>query len=1350
MNPKVYARLSLGLLLCLWSFSYGGVTEFERSLNAYYQYELVTTEQGLSQGLVMNILQDHDGYIWLATPGGLDRYDGVEFDHFYHDPQNQNSLSTNEAHSLFEDRKGRLWLGMSDGSLNVMNPSRDQVHRIASDTNLVDKRFNEIKTIRELPSGRIIFLDRLGRIGTFDHCAEWSDIEAIEKWDGKRYPNLEFDREYGSVYDIEIVGDTLWVTSVNKLFYSLNFEGKSPEFIEVDLFKGKKKPIGWHNDNIRWIIHEGTNLYMTTLKGVVVSYSHTEGTSKVIDFRERYSRISISSMVRDDNGVFWINCLEGVFLYDEEADSSLFPMSKLRIGSDISAQKFAKLDNGQIIIGGNGEGFYVCSPSDTPFEYYSQGSRRARSEDLEDFIPMLRKGPNKEVIMLFRNLKRLNQQTTTFDPFGQWIEPFRDDSDRYNVNDYLVDQKGREWASSQSGVVMKDQKGKVHFFDRGKEKGYGIDSGVKLFFETRSGRVHAFASSYVLTYDEEKEVFEKARFSPDSITRWENSATSVIEAEDNSLYIGTYWGLHHIRANGEIIEHLFKGYQITDLYGPLDGSLYIATRGAGLLQFNLSSGRTKTYGVAQGLTNTTVYRIEEDVHGCLWMSSNRGLFRFERKSEEFVNYIYGSGIQGNEFNTGSSLKMGRKLAFGGMKGLTVFDPSDLETEGENIPIKIKGVSYFRDGKLHKVEVPDEIKNPEFKFNFSESRQLRFKFYWPYYTRASETKYFYSLSKDAEEWIPLGSNNVVSLVEPPEGNYELRVKAVDWKGNENEAILSIPLLIQPPWFRSPLAFTIYIILLVIGAMSFIRFQNRRIELRNQLQFERNEATRIKDLESAKTKFFSNISHEFKTPLTLLLGPISDLFRDSKDPRERHLLNIAKRNGQDLLQLINQLLDINKFEEGMLEAHYLQGELTSFVEEIAERMRPLADKRGVTLRLRLADPQSLGFDAPKVERILINLMSNAIKYAADQGLVELDLKYSDEKFIVAISDDGPGIPEDQYEDLFKPFYQVKEKDAYRAGGTGIGLSLCRDYTQIMGGRLLIGRSEYGGASFTLEVPFHDAEEDLEGFTPAEMNFDSEHKRPKDPDPGEEELPLILVVEDNPDLLAYLQITLSDDYRVITATDGKEGIERSKTYLPDIILSDIMMPQVDGIEMCQKIKARDETCHIPVILLSALSALETRLKGLDSGADDYLIKPFSKDELILRIRNLLALKESLQERFKKQYSEVEGAVPMSIEDPFVAKVEDVLEEHFDNSDFDVHQLCSEIGVSRSKLHRKLKAVSGMSATQYIRTFRLKKAMVILRQGGVTVKEVGYSVGFNSSNYFTRCFTEHFGISPSSIGGE
>ncbi len=348
-------------------------------------------------------------------------------------------------------------------------------------------------------------------------------------------------------------------------------------------------------------------------------------------------------MIRDGNGILWINCLEGLFLYDEEADSALFPISKLRIGSDISAQKFARLKDGQILIGGNGEGFYICSPRDTPFEYFANGGRRAGSENLENYIPMLRLGPSNEIVFLFRDLMKLNERTSTFEDFATLVKPFRDDSDRYSVKDYFSDLKGREWVATQSGVILKDEHGRVRFFDRGKETGYGIDGGVKLFHETADGRIIAFASSYALYYDEVSSEFEAVRFCKDSITRWMNSATCVFKARDGTLFMGSLFGLHRLYPDGTYGKSMFPDYQITDIHGTDEGGLYMTIRGSGLLYYFPENDQVISHGVEEGLTNTTVYSLEEDPLGYLWMSTNRGLFRFNPTKQTFFELFLRNG-----------------------------------------------------------------------------------------------------------------------------------------------------------------------------------------------------------------------------------------------------------------------------------------------------------------------------------------------------------------------------------------------------------------------------------------------------------------------------------------------------------------------------------------------------------------------------------------------------------------------------------------------------------------------------------------------------------------------------------
>ncbi|QTN37622.1 response regulator [Cryomorphaceae bacterium] len=1350
MSPSNLLRLIALTFLFFFTQVHGSSDPFGPSLNAYFQYELLTTEEGLSQGLVEAVLEDHEGYLWLGTPGGLDRYDGSSFLHFYHNPLDSNSLSVNGVHLIFEDSKHRIWLGLSDQSINVISPDRKHVHRIQRDTNMIDDRTGRVRQIMEHPDGRIVLLDYKGRIGFLEAGSTFEEVKALEQWSGQKWAELEFGRSLGSVLTIDISGDTLWVGSMNHLFYGVLSRESEPEWKEVSIFDEGKEPFDWAGDYYRFVQCNGNVVHLGTDDGRMIQYDLLKEQSSLIDFRERFPDIMVGSYLQDEYGTYWVSTFQGVFLYDPVADTAIFPARLNDRDYTLLAQCMIRTTGGQIVIGGNGRGLFICSPGDVPFSYYGEETRRAGNEAFIRYYPKIRKGPEGELIVLYRDMQELDLRSSVLSPFGDWANLHPSRTDRFNVQDFHVDRYGNQWVATQSGVIRRNPNGEVRFWDRSHEGGYGAPSWIRKLYETRDGRILGFCTRYMLTYIPEEDNFIRQPFSTDSVTVWDNSVNAVYEDSEGALWLGTYWGLHVVHPDGRF-EQKFPGIRITDFIAQNDQELFVATRDGGLLRFDLKKGDWKTYGVQEGLTNTTVYALENDRSGQIWLSTNRGLFQFDPEKETFQNYVYGTGIQGNEFNMGSSLVLGDKLFFGGMKGLTAFSPEQFKGPGSESPVLCSSIMQYASGGLVE-RTPNANSEAPWTFNAMESRRLEFSFFWPNFSHTHLHRYEYALQGRGEgiEWAPVPGGNKLTLSEPSTGKYLLLVRAVDWSGRESPLSFKQMVVFRPPWYKSPTAFTLYLMALVFGGVAFLRFQKKRLELRAELQFERNEAARIRELESAKTRFFSNISHEFKTPLTLLLGPIRDLFKDSKDAKERYLLNIAQRNGRDLLQLISQLLDLNKYEEGMLEAHYLQGELTGFVQSVVDRMMPMATQRGISVDLQMPEPRHLGFDGPKLERILVNILANALKYAKDNGRVRLIVNFESEDFTLSIEDDGPGIPEKNRADLFKPFYQVKGKDAYRAGGTGIGLALCKTYVELMEGRIDVSVSEWGGALFTIRLPYHQAEavEDDYSFEEQESHTSAEIEGYEPNEERGEDTPLILIAEDNEDLRAYLRISLFDDYRILEAPNGIEALRIAQETIPDIVLSDVMMPEMDGIQLSSKLKDEHDTCHIPVILLSALSALETRLKALESGADDYMVKPFSKEELLLRLRNMLTWKTSLQEAFRSKYSDAQRvSEPIPSEDPFLQKLDEVMQEHFEDPEFDVQQLCSALAVSRSKLHRKLKAVTGLSATQFVRSFRLNKAMKLLVERESSVKEVGYSVGFNSSSYFTRCFTEHFGYAPSQV---
>lgn len=571
-----------------------------------------------------------------------------------------------------------------------------------------------------------------------------------------------------------------------------------------------------------------------------------------------------------------------------------------------------------------------------------------------------------------------------------------------------------------------------------------------------------------------------------------------------------------------------------------------------------------------------------------------------------------------------------------------------------------------------------------------------------------------------------------------------------------------LLSAIPFLGSNWAFLIYSILLFVGVYWILTVRLSRLRLNDQLELEKLEAERLKELDQIKSDFFSNVTHEFRTPLTLILGHLEQIIPKVSDQKMQHELKIVLRNSKQLEKLINQLLDISKLEANKMELDLRHGDVVGFLEEITESFMGLAAKRGIELKfLNHVRELEMDFDPDKVELIFYNLLSNAFKFT-EHGTISLKINKVTVEGVdmveVGVQDTGIGIVEEQIPKVFDRYYQSQNSRWRKNKGTGIGLALVKELVELHGGEIKLKSISGVGTEITVSLPAYAKlkVEDGKIVEVPSMAGDTTELEPVDHTIKEvafteediEASNIILVVEDNPDIRNFLRLTLEPDYKVFEAEDGEEGRLKALDIIPDLVLSDVMMPIKDGFELAKALKKDEKTSHIPVILLTAKAGVESRVEGIETGADAYLPKPFSSRELRAIISNLIEGRIKLKEKFSRQLLiRPERTQEPSMEEKFLMKVRDVVEEHLDDEHFSVEEMSRLVGMSRAQLHRKLSALTGKSASRFVRTYRLQHAMNLLENNSGTVSEIAYKVGFSSPAYFTKCFSEEFGMSPSHV---
>ncbi|MBI5913917.1 MAG: response regulator, partial [Bacteroidetes bacterium] len=861
-----------------------------------------------------------------------------------------------------------------------------------------------------------------------------------------------------------------------------------------------------------------------------------------------------------------------------------------------------------------------------------------------------------------------------------------------------------------------------------------------------------------------------------------NFANRVFFSKKTGLWVGLNdAGLDHFDFENERFHHYqpasgdptsISHRQVLHILEDRAGKLWLGTAG-GLNCFDPTTGKFQNWFSRHGLPDELVNGLLQDDSGRLWVSTHHALSFFDAERQVFLNFDKTDGIAEKEFwdRTGYRDMTGR-MYFGGELGLTVFHPDSIRTNPFVPPVVFTDFLLF-----NKEVVPDSESRllPE-HVSLAKKITLRpdqnvFTFHFAALSYISPGKTQFSIKMEGfeDDWQPIGNRTEATYTNLAPGHYTFRVRAANGDGIWNESGASIEVVVLPPWWRTWWALGIFAALAAGAAWLFHRASVKR-------HLEQAETHRLQELDEFKTRFYTNITHEFRTPLTLILGPVEKALKNLL-PLEAPDLELVKRSGRRLLRLVNQMLDLSKLDAGHLKIHSVQGDVVAFLRYVAESFHSLAESKNVEVVFH-AEPEQfvMDFDPEKLTDIVGNLLSNALKFTPAGGRVALKLEIGNweigklggssnfpiSQFLISISDTGVGIPSEKLPHIFDRFYTGSMNGEE---GTGIGLALTKELVELLGGTISVesnpdSNREGVGSLFKVTLPVtHSPLTPLLGGSKTAPMFRSavaaDIIEPNNNSTIQQSNnPLVLIIEDNPDVARFIAGCLKNQFQVEFAANGREGIEKALALVPDLIVSDVMMPEMDGFEATRLLKNDERTSHIPVILLTARADLASRLEGLGRGADAYLAKPFNEEELLVHVEKLLELRRKLQAFYLRQAGlEEDTAVPAeaetALENAFLRRVRTCLEAHLDDASFSVEDLSHSVGMSHSQLHRKMVALTGHSTQKFVRTVRLQKAKVLLRTSELTVAEVAYQTGFSEPGYFTKVFAREFGATPTEWRG-
>ncbi|SFB80859.1 Signal transduction histidine kinase [Parapedobacter composti] len=941
------------------------------------------------------------------------------------------------------------------------------------------------------------------------------------------------------------------------------------------------------------------------------------------------------------------------------------------------------------------------------------------------------------------------------------------------------DSRGWLWIGTKSGLdCYLPKTGEIRHYDQltpGHTAVFGIieDRQQCLWFATWSG-----------IYQYSPATDSVIHFNP-SETLFTEHTWTIMEDSHGKLWVGTEGGgisVLNKDTPGEVtlVEHYIhkrdSANSISDnriyvLYEDSEGYIWIGT-GNGLDCYDPRQNTFRRFSISpNGLPNGMIAGILEDNNGFLWVSHKAGISRIDKKSLSIRNYSQQDGLQSNEFLEGAALKsrFTNNLYFGGAKGYNVFNPDSITCDQRPPQIvftelqilnKQIGVNREINGRVL-LEKPLYL-TEELALTHRD-KSIAIEFAALHYTNPVGNRYAYMLEGFDEDWIYTdASHRVATYSNLAAGNYVFKVKASNSDGIWNPVPKTLKISVAPAFWLSKWAYVVYVLFIVSLLYAYYYYVVRYAKLKNRLAYEAILHEKERELHESKVQFFTNISHEIKTPLTLILTPIEQLTTFCKDNLAiQKQLQTMKENGDRLLKLINQLLDMRRFETGNEHLLAEKRDMVSFVEDTVEAFRPMAEQKHI--QLETVTPLAVlvnDFDADKLEKVINNLLSNAFKFTPEGGEIRvsltLDRSSSPEVAVITVSDNGIGIREDEMERIFQPF---QRGSVNKSDGTGIGLAYSKSLVELHGGTISVssnrGKGKPNRTTFFVRIPvtedntteqfrLNDSGEtpQLRGKPDLPLAHQGQHTRVVDPSKPY----TLLVVEDNDAMRRYLSDTLSHEYNVLEAANGAEGLDLALAHAPDLIVSDYMMPEMDGFELCRRVKEHMLISHVPFILLTARTPIQYEIEGLETGADDYIVKPFNLTLLLLKIKNMLLNKTRLQEKFKTKITlEPSGFNLESPDEKLLKKVLSFIDERLSDSDLNVDDICEHIGLSRAQLYRKMKALTGLSIVDIVKEIRLKRAKQLLTDRKFNVNEISFLVGFNDPDYFRKCFKSHFGYSPS-----
>jgi signal transduction histidine kinase/ligand-binding sensor domain-containing protein/AraC-like DNA-binding protein len=1329
--------------------------------------------EGLSGTSIHGIFQDSKGYIWISLFSSLNRFDGFNFTIYEHHENDSTSLNSSYSNVVFEDSDKRLWIG-TDKGLNTFDYQKDCFHRVEflyknKELSLNVKWILEdnTKTLWLVTSTGLVNFNPVSKSYTFyNHRFQSNGEPAYTDY------NQAIIDQKGNIWVGTGNEGVLIFDTQKHQFYSIR------EFTDSDYHFPDQAVVAVHQTVTNHIL-------FGTARGGVVNYNPDKRTfiqAKNTTGKDDKLDRGIYNIITDQKGTIWIGTIgNGIKTYDLKQNSLTDASNLIEVPGAAKSRIFCYEDKqGDMWFGIQERGLYLKIFSSKHFHSIGNSKKGQQLShylvssvltDKNDNLWVATEGgginirwkgqaefklfnksnsgatiKDKSIVKLYEDRRGWIWIGTYYEGFYCYrgldkpllhynVPGYEVESRKNYVFDFCEDSRGNLWIGSNGGGLFYFDVSKEIFTDYNRPFGSGKPELIDSYI-------------YALEY-----------------------------GTDSTLWIASEHGLFSWNRT----RNTFKSFQVSKgdlakdlvicLKKDINGTMWIGTL-SGLYRFIPEKSILQLYSTENGLCSNSIKAIESDEKSNLWISTTAGISKFDLQTNVFTNYFVSDGLPCDKYVIGSSYKdLFGNIYFGGVDGLVYFNPDSIMDRKNHPNLVFTSFKIFNQEIKFNPESSENILQKD--INATDTVILKYanksftiEFAAINFSAPEKIKYAVQMNGFDPNWQYKDSKHrYATYTNLAPGTYIFNVKSTDleglWPGSERK----LSIIVKPPYWSTWWAVLVYLAVLFTAIYYIRKIALFRISMKNELHLEHVEREKLEEINQKKMQFFANVSHEIRTPLTMLLAPLEKLMNADPNDFQKKNISYIYRNTKRLERIVNQLLELQKIENTQLKLKARETDLVKFLKEVIS----LFDETALDKKIHLSfepncDELMVWIDPEKMDKVMFNLLSNAFKFSAPDGLITISIhknsvNNNEATFTISVSDTGSGMNQVHLERIFDRFYQIENKATGKTTGTGIGLHLSKELVEKQHGTISVSSMEGFGSTFSVTLPLgnkHLAPDELYVGKAAQEKFSNEYK-PEIEDKKyshtgneaeehtESEKSLVLLIEDDIDILNYLEDELSPGYQILKANNGTDGWTLAFDRVPDLIVSDIMMPGLDGLQLCKKVKSTIETSHIPVILLTAKTSVEHEIEGLETGADEYIHKPFHPRLLKLKVDKIIEAREILKQQFSKNTSFVAKEMTVtSADEKFLQKAIDFAKENLSDADLNIEKMSSALNISRVHLYRKLKAITNQNPTEFIRTIRLKQAAYLLSQGKLNVSEIAYLVGFNSHQYFSNSFQKYFNMSP------